>query len=71
MCGTSLRQSSANSHAQHCSGEEDPIHLPLSYFLLIVIFVAIKETVIVVNTALLYHLFARLHAVLPLPSQLM
>ena len=45
--GTCLRQSSANSPEQRCRGEEDSIHPPLSYFLLIVVFVTVKEITIV------------------------
>ena len=43
------------SPKQHRRGEEDPIHPPLSYFLLIVVFVAVKE-IIVFDTSLPSHL---------------
>ena len=52
--GTCLQQSSANSPEQSHRGEEDSIHHPLSYFLLIVVFVTIKE-IIIVHTSLPSH----------------
>jgi hypothetical protein len=54
IVGTRLQQSSADSHEQRCRGEEDPIHTPALYFLLIVVFVAVKE-IIVVDMALPSH----------------
>ena len=67
MFGTSFQQSSAYSPEQCRRGEKDHIHPPLSYFLLIVVFVAVKDTIVIIDKLLPSHSFARLHAVLPLP----
>jgi hypothetical protein len=49
IVGTCLRRFSADSPEQHRRGEEDSIHPPSSYFLLIVVFIAVKE-IIIINT---------------------
>ncbi len=67
MFGTSFQQSSAYSPEQCRREEEDHIHPPLSYFLLIDVFVAIKDIIVIVDKSLPSHSFARLHTVLPLP----
>jgi hypothetical protein len=59
-----LWQSSTDSPEQRHRGEEDPIHPPLLYFLVIVIFDAAKEIIVTINTSLPSHLFACLHAIL-------
>ena len=55
--GNCLQQSTTNSPEQRHRGEEDSIHHPSLYFLLIVVFVTIKETIIV-HTSLPFHLSA-------------
>ena len=47
IVGTCLRRFSVDSPEQHRRGEEDPIHPPSSYFLLIVVFVAVKEIIVI------------------------